>query len=187
MRVTDTLFMALMVAGLTAGSPANAVEDLVQDPDGKTLAVVVDCSSCKDATGKDCNSGVDAGFSDAKPCGKCLIDANFPTRIEYPYDLQFFGRLKDENGEPQKGKFVRLFLPNTWTVRTRTFDDGLFRLLLGATAERKGKPLVIKLGDRVMRKDSKSGEYALYMLPPNYKPCPPSGTSADKPGTQAKR
>jgi hypothetical protein len=56
-------------------------------------------------------------------------------------------------------------------VRTRTLDDGLFRLLLGATAERKGKGLVIKLGDRVAPKDSKSGEYALFMLPPNYKPC----------------
>ena len=49
------------------------------------------------------------------------------------------GHLKDENGQPLKGNFVRLYLPNTWTVRTRTDDDGLFRLLLGATAERKGK------------------------------------------------
>jgi hypothetical protein len=56
-------------------------------------------------------------------------------------------------------------------VRTRTLDDGLFRLLLGATAERKGKGLVIKLGDRAMRKDSKAPEYALFMLPPDYKKC----------------
>ena len=75
------------------------------------------------------------------------------------------GYLKDENGQPLKGKFVRLYLPNTWTVRTRTGDDGLFRLLLGATVERKGKGLVIKLGDRVMPKDSKAAEYALFMLP----------------------
>jgi hypothetical protein len=184
MRVTGALFVALTVAELMLGVRVSAVEDLVKDPDGKTLAVVLDCSSCKDGASKECDNGVAAGFSSSKPCGKCLIDANFPTRIEYPYDLQFVGHLKDEKGEPQKGKFVRLYLPNTWTVRTRTLDDGLFRLLLGATAERKGKALVIKLGDRMMRKDSKSGEYALYMLPPDYKPCPAS-EGADKPGTQA--
>ena len=88
------------------------------------------------------------------------------------------GYLKDENGQPLKGKFVRLYLPNTWTVRTRTLDDGLFRLLLGATAERKGKGLVIKLGDRTMRKDSKAAEYALFMLPPNYKQCAQVGPAA---------
>ena len=185
MRVTGTRFMVLTMAGLMLGTRASAVENAVQDPDGKTLAVVLDCSSCKDGASKDCSNGVSAGYSSAKPCGKCLIDANFPTRIEYPYDLQFVGHLKDENGEPLKGKFVRLYLPNTWTVRTRTLDDGLFRLLLGATAERKGKALVIKLGDRVMQKVSKSAEYALYMLPPNYKPCPPSETGGEKAGTQA--
>ena len=152
--------------------PAHAASDLVKDPDGKTLAVVIDCNSCQDsAKGKNCQTGADAGYSDGKACGKCLLDANFPTRIPYGYDLQFLGYLKDENGQPLKGKFVRLYLPNTWTVRTRTLDDGLFRLLLGATAERKGKGLVIKLGDRTMRKDSKASEYALFMLPPDYKPC----------------
>ena len=77
-----------------------------------------------------------------------------------------------------KNKFVRLYLPNTWTVRTRTADDGLFRLLLGATAERKGKAQVVKLGDRVMPKDSKAGEYALFMMPENYKPCAPQRSRA---------
>jgi hypothetical protein len=152
--------------------PAHAASDVVKDPDGNTLAVVIDCNSCPDpAKGKSCQTGVDTGFNDGKACGKCLLDANFPTRIPYSYDLQFLGYLKDENGQPLKGKFVRLYLPNTWTVRTRTLDDGLFRLLLGATAERKGKGLVIKLGDRTMRKDSKATEYALFMLPPDFKPC----------------
>lgn len=160
----------LLLLGL--GLPAHATLDLVKDPDGKTLAVVIDCNSCQDpAKGTDCATGAENGFFEGKPCGKCLLDANFPTRIPYPYDLQFLGNLKDETGQPLKGRFVRLYLPNTWTVRTRTTDDGLFRLLLGATAERKGKGLVIKLGDRTMPKDSKAAEYALFMLPPDYKPC----------------
>lgn len=160
----------LMVAA--AALPARATTDVVKDPEGKTLAVVVDCNSCQDpAKGADCASGAENGFNDGKPCGKCLLEANFPTRIPYAYDLQFMGYLKDETGQPLKGKFVRLYLPNTWTVRTRTNDDGLFRLLLGATVERKGKAQVIKLGDRVMARDSKAAEYALFMLPENYKPC----------------
>jgi len=163
---------AVVLLVLAYALPAHATSDVVKDPDGNTVAVVIDCNSCQDAAkGKSCQTGVDTGFSDGKPCGKCLLDANFPTRIPYAYDLQFLGYLKDETGQPLKGKFVRLYLPNTWTVRTRTLDDGMFRLLLGATAERKGKGIVIKLGDRTMRKDSKATEYALFMLPPDYKPC----------------
>lgn len=153
-------------------APAGATTDLVKDPDGKTLAVIVDCNTCQNpAKGAKCETGAENGYVDGKPCGKCLLDANYPTRIPYAYDLQFMGYLKDEHGQPLKGKFVRLYLPNTWTVRTRTGDDGLFRLLLGATIERKGKAQVIKLGDRVMAKDSKAPEYALFMLPENFKPC----------------
>jgi hypothetical protein len=145
---------------------------VVKDPDGHVLAVIVDCNSCPNpAKGKNCENGAENGFLDGKACGKCLLDANFPTRISYAYDLQFIGYLKDEDGQPLKNKFVRLYLPNTWTVRTRTTDDGMFRLLLGATAERKGKAQVIKIGDHVMPKDSKAGEYALFMMPENYKPC----------------
>ena len=161
---------ALLLFGLAL--PAYGASDLVKDPDGKTMAVILDCNSCQDpSTGKNCESGVENGYYDGKPCGKCLLDANFPTRIPYAYDLQFLGTLKDESGQPLKGRFVRMYLPNTWTVRTRTMDDGLFRLLLGATVERKGKGLVIKVGDRTMNKDSKLAEYSLFMLPPDYKPC----------------
>jgi len=156
---------------LALAMPAHAGSDLVKDPDGKTLAVVIDCNSCKDGKGKNCETGVETGFNDGKACGKCMLDANFPTRIPYPYDLQFTGYIKDESGQPLKGKFVRLYLPNTWTVRTRTGDDGLFRLLLGATEDRKGKGLVINLGDRVMGKDSKLTEYSMFMLPAQYKQC----------------
>ncbi len=176
MRVMG-VFVLLLVA---TAAPLRATQDLVKDPDGNTLAVIVDCSTCREPGGERCETGVDGGFNDGKPCGKCLLDANFPTRIPYPYDLQFTGYLKDENGQPLKGKFVRLYLPNTWTVRTRTTEDGMFRLLLGATAERKGKALAIKLGDRTMRKDSKAAEYALYMLPENYKPCATEASNASK-------
>jgi len=168
------LIGTVVVVVLAASASARAASTPVKDPDGKTIAVVVDCNTCQDpAKGKNCESGTDGGFENGKPCGKCLLDANFPTRIPYAYDLQFLGHLKDENGQPLKGRFVRLYLPNTWTVRTRSLDDGMFRLLLGATAERKGKGLVIDLGDRTMRKDTKLSEYALYMLPPDYKPCAP--------------
>lgn len=162
--------VALLVVGLAPAAYADSA--LVKDPEGNTLAIVIDCNSCEDpAKGKNCEGGVDSGFFEGKPCGKCLLDANFPTRIPYAFDLQFVGYLKDESGQPLKNKFVRMYLPNTWTVRTRTTDDGLFRLLLGATVDRKGKGLVVKIGDKTMPKASKLGEYALYMLPPNYKQC----------------
>lgn len=170
MRVMSTFAMLLLLPAL----PALATQNLVKDPDGNVLAVVIDCSSCADPSGKACDSGVESGFDAGKPCGKCLLEANFPTRIPYAYDLQFMGHLKDEDGQPMKNKFVRLYLPNTWTVRTRTSDDGMFRLLLGATTERKGKAQVIQLGDRVMRKDSTASEYALFMMPEDYKPCDPT-------------
>lgn len=165
------LMGAFVLFVVAAALPAGASSVPVKDPEGNVLAVVVDCNSCSDPAKKGCENGAENGFYDGKPCGKCLLDANFPTRIPYAYDLQFTGHLKDENGQPMKGKFVRLYLPNTWTVRTRTGDDGLFRLLLGATVERKGKAQVIQLGDRVMRSDSKAPEYAMFMLPENYKPC----------------
>lgn len=173
------LMGVLVLMFVSAVAPASASTDPVKDPDGKTLAVVVDCNSCQNpgAKGAKCETGAENGFNDGKPCGKCLLEANYPTRIPYAYDLQFTGQLKDESGQPLKGKFVRLYLPNTWTVRTRTTDDGSFRLLLGATIERKGKAQIINLGDRVLPKDSKSTEYALFMLPENYKPC---GSSAPK-------
>lgn len=169
MRLMGTLALLFIASAV----PAAATDKFeVKDPDGQVLAVILDCNSCPNpAKGKNCESGAENGFSGGKPCGKCLLDANFPTRISYAYDLQFIGYLKDETGQPLKNKFVRLYLPNTWTVRTRTGDDGMFRLLLGATAERKGKGITIKLGDRVMRSDTKASEYAMFMLPENYKPC----------------
>ena len=154
---------------------AEAAQQAIKSPkDGKTLAVIVDCNSCQDPKkGEQCTSGVEAGFHDGKPCGQCLLDANFPTRMLYPYDIHLTGHIQGADGKPLGGRFVKLFLPNTWTVRTRTLDDGFFRLLLGATQPRAGDTLVVDLGPRKMPVKSAAAHYALYMLPEGYKPCQP--------------
>ena len=151
---------------------ASASQNEVKDKDGKTWAVILDCSSCKSGKGSDCVTGLEKGFHNKAKCGSCLLESNFGTRIDYPYDLHIVGKLKDEKGNPLKNKFVKLFLPNTWTVKTRTRDDGTFRLLLGATLERQAKkPLVVDIGDHTQRADSDTENYALFMMEPTYKPC----------------
>lgn len=166
--------VTLFVSALLLPAMVSAKSQVVKDPEGKTIAVVINCNSCKGEKGAQCVTGVDDGFHGDAPCGQCAIKANFGTRITYAYDVLIMGTLKDEKGEPVRGRFVKLFLPNTWTVRTRTGDDGLFRLLLGATAERKGKPVVVQLGDLKTPKDSKAEYYALFMLPEEHKPCAPA-------------
>jgi hypothetical protein len=164
--------MGLLVLALALPQTAAAAVDVLKDPEGKTIALVLDCNSCKgNPKGDGCSAGMEEGFHDGVPCGQCLMKSNHPTRIPYAHDLMILGTLKDEHGQPLGGQFVKLFLPNTWTVRTRTANDGLFRLVLGATVERKGKPIVLELGTRTMRKDSKADHYALFMVPENYKPC----------------
>jgi hypothetical protein len=161
-----TVLCVLLLQGLASA------KDIVKEPGGKTIAVILDCSSCKDPKkGKSCETGVEQGYLGGAPCGKCLLDSNYGTRIPYAYDIHFMGRLVDESGKPLGGRFVRIFLPNTWTVRTRTGDDGTFRLMLGATIERKGGPVTVDLGNRTMKKDSKAQFYAMYMMPETYKPC----------------
>jgi len=151
---------------------AAAGQNEVKDKDGKTWALILDCASCKSGSGSECATGVEKGFHNKAKCGNCLLEANFGTRIGYPYDLHIIGTLKDENGKPLKNRFVKLFLPNTWTVRTRTNEDGTFRLLLGATLERKSeKPLLVDIGDRTMQSKSDAENYALFLMEPKYKPC----------------
>lgn len=166
--ITFSLSALLLPAMVSAKSA------VLKDPDGKSIAVVMSCSSCKGEKGEQCITGVEDGFNGEAACGQCAMKSNFGTRISYAYDVLIMGNLKDEKGEPVRGRFVKLFLPNTWTVRTRTGDDGLFRLLLGATAERKGKPLVVQLGDLKTTKDSKAEYYALFMVPEDHKPCAPT-------------
>lgn len=163
--------ITVLVSSLMLPAMVSAKSQVLKDPEGKTIGVVLNCSSCKGEKGSKCLTGVDDGFNGNAACGQCLVKANFGSRMTYAYDVLIMGHLKDEKGQPAKGRFVKLFLTNTWTVRTRTGDDGLFRLLLGATAERKGKPVILQLGDLTMPKDSKAEYYALFMLPEAHKPC----------------
>lgn len=166
MKVITLCVSMLLVPVISA-----AKSQVIKDPEGKTVATVMNCTSCKNDKGKDCVTGVEDGFNGDAACGQCAMKANFGTRIPYAYDILIMGYLKDEKGEPIRGRFVKLFLPNTWTVRTRTGDDGLFRLLLGATVDRKGKPIVVQVGDLKAPKETKSEYYALFMVPENAKPC----------------
>jgi hypothetical protein len=177
MRMVGLLIGALL---LVTASPSPGARDALKDTDGKTLAVVLDCSSCK-AGGEKCFGGLEDGYHDGSRCGQCLIKANYGKGILLPSDVMIFGNLKDEDGKPVTGKFVRLFLPNTWSVRTRTTDKGTFVLRLGPSGKRQSKkPLSLDLGERKVSKDSKAGTYVLFMLPEDYKPCAAEAASSKK-------
>ncbi len=149
-----------------------AAEQKIVDSKGKTIGVILDCNSCEDpSSGESCASGVQEGFHDGQPCGKCLLTANFGTKILYPYDLHMTGTLQQPDGKPLGDEFIRLFLPNTWTVRTRSMENGFYRLVLGATQDRQGETLKIDLGTRSRAKVEEVSDYALFMLPENYTPC----------------
>lgn len=160
-----------------AGAAQLADQQTVQDPEGNTLGVLLLCNDCQSGSGKGCYTGAESGFLNGKPCGKCLIESNYGTVIRYGYDLHVIGTLTDPEGHPVKERFVKLFLPNGWGVRSRTSEQGTFRLMLGATTERKSKdPLVIDVGTRI---DSKKGDdpyYAMFLLPETHKPCAEGGT-----------
>lgn len=164
-------FIAILV--VLAFGQAFAAEQKVVDPKGNTIGLILDCNSCKNPEeGENCAGGVQDGFHEGKPCGQCLLSANYGTRMLYAYDLYFSGALQQPDGSPLADEFVRLFLPNTWTVRTRTDEKGAYRLVLGATQERAGSQVEIDLGSRKRRKTEGAPDYALYMLPENYKECP---------------
>jgi hypothetical protein len=165
--------LIVAISLILASGAVLAVEQKVVGPNGKTIGLILDCNSCKNPEeGKDCESGVQDGFHDGKRCGQCLMTANFGTRLLYPYDLYFSGNLQQPDGTPLADEFVRLYLPNTWTVRTRTTEKGFFRLVLGATQDREGSEVQVDLGTRTRKKAEGASDYALYMLPENYKPCP---------------
>ena len=154
----------------------------VKDPDGATLAVIVDCNSCKTPGGKKCLDGVENGWRDGKSCGQCLVKANFRARLAYPYDLQIVGKLVDSAGKPVTERFVKMFMANGWNVRTRTQTDGSFRLSLGATVERKpGGPVVTDVGTLVDHPADNKELFALFFLPPNYAPCAAAAAQPAKP------
>ncbi len=160
------LFSTLFFAAVTAG----ATEQKIVDADGKVIGIVLDCNSCKNGKGDDCVGGVTDGYHDGKRCGQCLIESNFGVKLLYATDLELTGSMLSTSDQPLVEQFVRLYLPNAWTVRTRTHEKGEYRLMLGATLDRNGQPLKIALGTRRLPKLTEK-DYALYMLPEGYKPC----------------
>ena len=172
------LVMMVTLALTTAASAvrAESAPDVLRlkGPDGDTLAVVVQCNSCAAQGGSTkCHTGAEEGYLDGQPCGKCMINENFGARLAYPYDIHITGKLVDKDGQPVKNRFVKIFLANGWSVRTRTSDAGTYRLMLGATVERKGStPLVTDLGTRVDAPKDNKDYYAMFLLPDGYKTCP---------------
>lgn len=173
MKVGWIVALSMMVASAAGHAAPLPDEQTIKDPDGGApIAVVTVCNDCQSGEGKSCYSGAEEGWLSGKPCGKCLINSNFGVLLKYPYDLHITGKLTDPDGTPRKGRLVQVFLPSGWTVRARTSDQGSFRLMLGATANRKGKqPLVTDLGTRIDTEKGKDPYYALFLLPVSYKPC----------------
>lgn len=102
-----------------------------------------------------------------------MITENYGAHFAYPYDLHFRGKLVDAQGQPIKNRFVKVFMANGWSIRTKTSDDGTYRLMLGATAERKSStPLVVDLGTRLDAPEQNKEYYAMFVLPDGYKACP---------------
>jgi hypothetical protein len=173
------LMMVVLLALLAVGAGVRAENEKdvlpIKSAEGETLAVLVQCNNCSRATGgsKHCRTGAEAGYLNGQACGKCMITENYGARLAYPYDLHLIGKLVDTQGQPIKERFVKVFMANGWNIRTRTSDAGTFRLMLGATAERKSTtPLVIDLGTRVDSPKDNKDYYAMFLLPDGYKPCP---------------
>lgn len=166
-------WMAVGIVVAVMAGRAQAYEQLVKDPEGGAVfGKIVMCNDCKSGAGKGCNDGSEAGWYESKACGKCLIESNYGVTLRYPYDLAFIGKLTDAEGNPVKDRFVKVFLPNGWGIRTRTSELGTFRMSLGATAERKRKePFIVDLGTHVDSIKDTDEQFAIYMLPETFKPC----------------
>ncbi len=157
---------------LAVGSAVYAAEHKVVGPNGSTIGIILDCNSCKDPeNGEKCQTGVQKGFHAGKACGECLMRSNYGAKLLYSRDLYLTGTINKPDGEPLINEFVRLYLPNTWTVRTRTTEEGVFRLVLGATEARDGEPLSFEIGPRSRAKVQGAPDYALFMVPEDYKSC----------------
>ncbi len=173
MKVWRLVAVSALLASASRAADTGA-EQIVKDQAGKTLAVVVLCSDCQSPPGesKACHTGTEDGWLNGKRCGKCLLSANPQARYEYGQDLHLTGRLIDAEGAPVKNRFVKLYMTNGWTVRTRTSDEGAFRLMLGATVERSHQaPVVTDLGAHVDVASGSGPDYAVFLLPDGYKPC----------------
>jgi hypothetical protein len=180
--------LMVVALGLLTAAPAVWAENAtdvqpIKSPDGQTLAVLVQCNNCPSSSGKStkCHTGAEKGYLGGKPCGQCMITENYGVALVYPYDLHFTGKLVDDQGEPIKDRFVKVFMANGWSIRTRTSAEGTYRLMLGATAERKStKPVVIDLGTRVDSPKANKDFYAMFLLPDGYKACPAAAKAEPK-------
>jgi hypothetical protein len=180
-----SLVTALMA---TRGHAADQVQP-VKDPNGATLAVVVACDTCKTGSarkGTPCASGAEEGFLNGQPCGQCLVTANAQQAFTYPYDIHIVGKLVDADGKPVKDRFVKMFTPLGWSMRSRTAEDGTFHFIMGATAPRKSQtPVLTDLGPHSdTAKDTPY--YAFYLLPDAYQACP-AGAAAPASKKPAKK
>ena len=180
---------ALSVMMVSAAAYASSNEQPIKGADGVTVAVLANCNDCQSGESATCHSGAEQGWLNGKPCGKCLLDANYGVTLKYPYDVHIVGNLVDPEGKPVKDRFVKAFLPNGWTIRGRTAEQGKFRLMLGATAERQSKePVVVNLGQHVDTKKGDDQFYSVFILPESYKPCDAAATKSahTRPGAHPK-
>ncbi len=169
--IAGIIMFVAMARALAA--PAPDVQ-IIKDNDGTVLGMTVVCSECQSGAGTSkaaCTGGAETGWVDGKPCGKCLLSANANARWQSRHSMHFTGKLVDQSGQPAKDRFVKLFLTNGWSVRSKTGDDGTYRLMVGPTVQPKAKkPLRVDLGARV--DSGKSRDYfAIYLLPESYNPC----------------
>ncbi len=190
LKAVGVWVVAGTIVSLSAASRAAAPPDeqTVKAPDGSALAVVVLCRTCREGgtrATKQCHTGEEKGWIDGRACGECLLHANPAVRFNYPYDIHITGKLTDAAGKPLKDRFVKLFMANGWSVRTKTYDQGLFRVRLGAIAARKSQtPVVIDIGTRVDLVEGKDANYSLYLLPPGYRPCAAGDQQPETPHRQ---
>lgn len=166
--------LALALSAMAAEAKISVSDSKkVKDGEGNIYAVVLDCPQPDPTYG-----GSEDGTIGPDRCGQCLIEANWGAAMKYPYDVVIKGTMVDEAGKPLKGRMLQFFLPNGWTVKTRTADNGFFRIILGAIGDRKSKdPLTTDIGTVKMRNDNKAAYYAMYLLPDNFKPCAPKAKS----------
>ncbi len=166
----------LAVVGCVAVTKAFARDPVpVRDKSGKVWAEVVVCNDCKTPNESGCYDGAEVGWLNGRPCGKCFVDKNYGKLVAIPYDVHYVGTLVDPKGTPVKERFVKLFVQNGWGHRTATREDGSFRVITGATGERKtNEPIVVDLGQMVdQQKDASDRVFALFLLAPDHVPCDP--------------
>jgi hypothetical protein len=166
--------LASLALTLTLATGGTTDPPRVSLADGETpIGTFLVCNSCADpSTGEACLPGTEHGWLQGQQCGECLAKSNFSRVVRYGRDLVLIGTIVAPDGSPRAGRYVKLFLANSWTVRTRTAEDGRFRLRLGATAERSGDPtLALDVGTHVDPGDETSPHFAAYLLPADFSPC----------------